>query len=88
MSRHFLTPACRARNGAHHRGRHSQGNLRSRSSLNGCVATIDAGRGHPGAMFAEIERRAGLRESEMYRVFNMGIGFVVVVEPAGATEVV
>ncbi len=38
-------------------------------------------------MFALIQRFAGVADSEMYEVFNMGIGFCYVVDPAAADAV-
>jgi phosphoribosylformylglycinamidine cyclo-ligase len=35
-------------------------------------------------LFTEISERGGVPESEMYRVFNMGIGFMVVTSPSSA----
>jgi phosphoribosylformylglycinamidine cyclo-ligase len=37
----------------------------------------------PQPIFGLIQRLAGVEESEMYEVFNMGIGFCYVVDPAG-----
>jgi len=41
----------------------------------------------PPAIFSLIEERGQIAPEEMYRVFNMGIGFCVVVSPAGADRV-
>jgi phosphoribosylformylglycinamidine cyclo-ligase len=38
----------------------------------------------PHPIFALIQRLAGVEESEMFEVFNMGIGFCYVVDPAAA----
>ena len=38
----------------------------------------------PHPIFALIQRHAGVEDSEMYEVFNMGIGFCYVVDPADA----
>lgn len=35
----------------------------------------------PQPIFGLIQRRGGIDDAEMYRVFNMGIGFVVIVSP-------
>jgi phosphoribosylformylglycinamidine cyclo-ligase len=40
----------------------------------------------PQAVFVELERRGGIARSEMFRVFNMGIGMVVVVAPDAVAE--
>jgi phosphoribosylformylglycinamidine cyclo-ligase len=37
----------------------------------------------PHAVFALIQRLAGVDDSEMFEVFNMGMGFCYVVDPAG-----
>ena len=36
----------------------------------------------PPAVFTAIQRLGGIADAEMYRVFNMGIGFCVIVPPA------
>ena len=41
----------------------------------------------PPAIFSLIQERGQISPEEMYRVFNMGIGFCVVVSPAGAERV-
>jgi len=41
----------------------------------------------PPAIFSLIEERGQIASEEMYRVFNMGIGFSVVVSPDGADRV-
>lgn len=41
----------------------------------------------PHPVFALIQRFAGVADSEMYEVFNMGIGFCYVVDPAAADAV-
>jgi phosphoribosylformylglycinamidine cyclo-ligase len=38
-------------------------------------------------VFTLIQRFAGVADSEMYEVFNMGIGFCYVVDPAAADAV-
>jgi phosphoribosylformylglycinamidine cyclo-ligase len=38
----------------------------------------------PQPVFSLIQRHAGVPESQMYEVFNMGIGFCYVVDPAAA----
>jgi phosphoribosylformylglycinamidine cyclo-ligase len=38
----------------------------------------------PHPIFALIQRHAQVDDSEMYEVFNMGVGFCYVVDPAGA----
>ena len=39
-------------------------------------------------IFALIQARGGLDDAEMFRVFNMGVGFCIVVDPADAARVV
>lgn len=50
----------------------------------GCRARIDAGAWEVPAVFREIERRGGVERAEMYRVFNMGIGMVLIVASEAA----
>ena len=38
--------------------------------------------------FLAIQRLADVRTEEMYRVFNMGVGMVLVVDPAGVEGLV
>ena len=35
----------------------------------------------PPAVFAVLQRLGGIEDAEMYRVFNMGVGFCVIVPP-------
>ncbi len=42
----------------------------------------------PQKVFREIQRLEGIRDKEMYRTFNMGVGFCIVVEEADAKEAV
>jgi phosphoribosylformylglycinamidine cyclo-ligase len=42
----------------------------------------------PHAIFALIQRYAGVEDSEMFEVFNMGIGFCYVVDPAAAEQTI
>ncbi len=41
----------------------------------------------PPPIFAFVQRLGQIADEEMYRAFNMGIGFALVVAPAGADEV-
>jgi len=41
----------------------------------------------PPAIFRLMQERGGVSDAEMYRVFNMGVGFCIVVTPAGAEQV-
>jgi phosphoribosylformylglycinamidine cyclo-ligase len=42
----------------------------------------------PAPIFALLQRAGGIDDAEMFRVFNMGVGFCVVVTPADAARVV
>jgi phosphoribosylaminoimidazole synthetase len=48
----------------------------------GVGVTIDRGTWTIPPLFALIQQRMGVSDAEMYRVFNMGIGMVVIVDPA------
>ena len=48
-----------------------------------CAARFDLDAWSVPPIFAAIQERAGVRDAEMYRVFNMGLGMVAVV-PADA----
>jgi len=52
----------------------------------GCVAVVDRDSWEPPRVFAEVQRAGAISDDEMARVFNLGIGMVVVVpaEEAGA----
>lgn len=52
-----------------------------------CDAVIRRGSWTPPPIFGLLERH-GVAEQEMYRVFNMGIGYVLAVRPRSATAVV
>lgn len=47
----------------------------------GVTLDIDAMRAMRQPIFQEISARGNVSESEMYRVFNMGIGLVIIVDP-------
>lgn len=53
----------------------------------GLQADIDVSRWSPPEIFTVIESRGGIAQSEMYRVFNMGIGFVLITRPEHAPDV-
>ncbi|MFN0007541.1 MAG: phosphoribosylformylglycinamidine cyclo-ligase [Planctomycetota bacterium] len=55
--------------------------------LNGCDAWIDRSKWQPPALFRFLCDRGGVGADEAYQVFNMGIGMVLLVEPAVADEV-
>jgi phosphoribosylformylglycinamidine cyclo-ligase len=52
----------------------------------GCRAAIERGTWPVPEVFRWLQRGGGIDEAEMFRVFNMGIGFVVVTPPARAAE--
>ncbi len=72
---------------AHITGGGIAGNL-SRVIPDGLQATIEVGSWSSGPLFAEIQRQGDVPDSEMYRVFNMGIGFVLVVGQDDAQAVI
>lgn len=51
----------------------------------GCAARIELGSWEVPPLFEALERHGGVDRKEMFRVFNMGVGMVVVVA-AGAAE--
>jgi len=50
-----------------------------------CNAAINRAAWVPPTIFTFIERQGKVDRDEMYRVFNMGIGYVVIVRPRDAT---
>jgi len=52
-----------------------------------CVARLDKGSWPRPPIFALVQRLGGIDEAEMFRVFNMGIGMVVIVSPYYADAV-
>jgi phosphoribosylformylglycinamidine cyclo-ligase len=53
----------------------------------GCRAVIRRGTWPVAEVFRWLESRGRIAEAEMFRVFNMGIGFVLVVPEAHAATV-
>jgi phosphoribosylformylglycinamidine cyclo-ligase len=51
-------------------------------------AVIDCTSWKPPAIFPFLQRHGGVESAEMYRVFNMGVGYVVIVRPAFAESVI
>jgi phosphoribosylformylglycinamidine cyclo-ligase len=49
-----------------------------------CDAVIESGSWRPPAVFGFL-RRLGVDVGEMFRVFNMGVGYVLIVRPRFAT---
>ncbi len=72
---------------AHITGGGIPGNL-ARVIPEGLVATVDVSSWEPEPIFREIQQRGDVAGPEMYRVFNMGIGFIVVVDPGDEADVV
>lgn len=52
----------------------------------GCAADIDLGSWEVPPLFQALERHGEVDSREMFRVFNMGIGMVVVVDEAAAPQ--
>ncbi len=50
------------------------------------AAEIDVSSWTPPMLFRQIQRTGGIDDLEMYRVFNMGLGMVVVVDESDADE--
>ena len=46
-----------------------------------CRVTIDRAAWEPPAIFSWLARIGNIDREEMFRVFNMGVGFTVVVRP-------
>ncbi len=53
----------------------------------GLGARIDCRSWQPQPIFSLIEKTGNVAREEMYRVFNMGVGFVLIVSPADAEQV-
>ena len=47
-------------------------------------AVVDRSNWTPPRIFAEIQRRGGISDDEMAKVFNLGIGMIVAVDPSAA----
>jgi len=54
----------------------------------GCRAVIDRGKWRPPAIFTWFESLGAVEATEMWKTFNMGIGFVLVVAPRQAAAVI
>ncbi len=54
----------------------------------GLSATVDLTTWEPPEIFRYLQSRGGVPDSEMYRVFNMGVGMVLFVSRADAEEVI
>ncbi|NSW87690.1 MAG: phosphoribosylformylglycinamidine cyclo-ligase [Syntrophobacteraceae bacterium] len=53
-----------------------------------CQALIRKGSWHLPPIFRFLQERGEISEDEMYRVFNNGIGYVLVVEPGKSDEII
>ena len=53
----------------------------------GCRVTIDRHSWQPHPIFAWLQTLADIEQKEMYQVFNMGLGFIVVVDQQSAAQV-
>jgi phosphoribosylformylglycinamidine cyclo-ligase len=51
------------------------------------TAVIDVTSWERSSLFREIQRQGDIDDDEMYRVFNMGIGFVIVARPDAVNDV-
>lgn len=71
---------------AHVTGGGIPGNL-VRALPDGCAATVDRGAWSEPEIFGEIRRLGPVDDEEMLRVFNLGIGMILVVAPGGAGDV-
>jgi len=54
----------------------------------GLGAVVDVGGWRVPEEFTAIQRLADVQTEEMYRVFNMGVGMVVVVDPSAAADLI
>jgi phosphoribosylformylglycinamidine cyclo-ligase len=71
---------------AHVTGGGLQANL-ARSVPHGLRATVDHWSWEWPHVFTEVQRRGGIGVEEMRRTFNLGIGFCLVIDPAGVDAV-
>jgi phosphoribosylformylglycinamidine cyclo-ligase len=72
---------------AHITGGGLPGNL-DRSLPDDFDAVIDAGSWEIPPLFLALEHAGGVSRNEMYRVFNMGVGMVVVAADEDADEII
>lgn len=71
---------------AHITGGGIRGNL-SRVIPDGLTAVVDVSTWKPPPIFSEIQQSGKIADAEMYSVFNMGIGFVLVTRPENESAV-
>lgn len=81
-----LIESGRIRGLVHNTGGGLPGNL-PRVLTGGLGAVVDRSTWEPGPLFEVLEREGGVDRDEMYRVFNMGAGMVVVVAGTDADAV-
>lgn len=53
----------------------------------GLAARLDRGSWSVPPIFALIQEKGGIADSEMYRVFNMGVGMVIICSPQDVAEI-
>ena len=75
-----LMQMCEVKGIAHITGGGLPANI-SRVLPDGCQARIDKNRWEKQPIFSLLQQAGNVEENEMYRVFNMGIGMVVVLAP-------
>jgi phosphoribosylformylglycinamidine cyclo-ligase len=80
-----ILPSAAIRGMAHITGGGLPGNV-SRVIPSGMTARIDAGSWQTPPVFEYVIERGHIEVEEAFRVFNMGIGFVVIVDPQRADE--
>lgn len=68
---------------AHITGGGFKGNI-SRVLPDGCQAIVETASWETPALFRLIQSHGEISDEEMYRVFNMGIGFIFIVSPSDA----
>lgn len=71
---------------AHITGGGIPGNL-PRSLPQGCAARIDTKSWTVPPVFTQLARMGGVKSDEMFRVFNMGVGFLLIVAPESVDAV-
>jgi phosphoribosylformylglycinamidine cyclo-ligase len=81
-----LLTRCTVHGMAHITGGGLPGNL-PRILPAGCDAVIDTAAWAPPAVFGAVAQLGGTPHDEMFRTFNMGVGFVVVVDPSDVATV-
>jgi phosphoribosylformylglycinamidine cyclo-ligase len=72
---------------AHITGGGLPGNL-NRALPSNADAVIDAGTWEVPALFTALERAGNVPRDEMFRVFNMGVGMVVIAPPENVDEII